>query len=85
MLLDDSNVGVTQWSYIQSVPEVVSDALDKLAKNRAVQRTGNAQVNRRARIGMSEKDGTKRWDKKAGSNWPRCLRPAMDNGADERT
>jgi len=39
--LRHSNVAVTQESYIQSVPEVVSDALDKLAKNRAV-RTGNA-------------------------------------------
>ena len=35
-------LAVTQESYIQSVPEVVSDALDKLAKNRAVQRMGNA-------------------------------------------
>jgi integrase len=37
-----SNVTVTQESYIQSVPEVVSDALDRLAKNRAVSRMGNA-------------------------------------------
>jgi integrase len=40
--LRHSNVAVTQESYIQSVPEVVSDALDKLAKGRAVQRMGNA-------------------------------------------
>jgi hypothetical protein len=29
-------------SYIQSVPEVVTDALDRLAKTRAAQRMGNA-------------------------------------------
>jgi len=40
--LRHSNVAVTQESYIQSVPEVVSDALDALAKNRAVSRMGNA-------------------------------------------
>jgi hypothetical protein len=40
--LRHANVSVTQESYIQSVPEVVSDALDKLAKTRAVQRMGNA-------------------------------------------
>jgi integrase len=40
--LRHASVTVTQESYIQSVPEVVSDALDKLAKNRAVQRMGNA-------------------------------------------
>ena len=40
--LRHSNVAVTQESYIQSVPEVVSDALDALAKTRAVSRMGNA-------------------------------------------
>jgi integrase len=40
--LRHSNVAVTQESYIQSVPEVVSDALDRLAKSRAVQRMGSA-------------------------------------------
>jgi integrase len=40
--LRHSNVAVTQESYIQSVPEVVSNALDNLAKTRAVQRMGNA-------------------------------------------
>jgi integrase len=41
-VLRHSNVAVTQESYIQSVPEVVSDALDNLAKTQAVQRMGNA-------------------------------------------
>jgi integrase len=41
-VLRHSNVAVTQESYIKSVPEVVSDALDNLAKNQAVQRIGNA-------------------------------------------
>jgi integrase len=40
--LRHANVSVTHESYIQTVPEVVSNALDRLAKNRAVQRMGNA-------------------------------------------
>jgi integrase len=40
--LRHASVTVTQESYIKDVPEVVSDALDKLAQTRAVQRMGNA-------------------------------------------
>jgi integrase len=40
--LRHSHVSITQESYIKDVPEVVSDALDNLAKSRAVQRMGNA-------------------------------------------
>ena len=41
-VLRHSNVAVTQESYIKTVSEVVSDALDNLAKTQAVQRMGNA-------------------------------------------